>query len=91
MKIKEARQMAGLTQKQLSAKTGIPERSIQNWEAGVRKCPSYVERMVVNYLLSAYLTDALFDVVKTHAEHTESDEVKSYIEDTLIPFLNEYK
>ena len=46
-KIKEARIKHGLTQQQVSNITGVPFRSIQNWEAGVRKCPDYVEKMVV--------------------------------------------
>jgi DNA-binding transcriptional regulator YiaG len=36
-----------LTQKQVSEITGIPVRTIQNWEAGVRKCPDYVTNMAV--------------------------------------------
>ena len=50
MTIKEARQAAGLTQQQVSNLTGVPFRSIQNWEAGVRKCPNYVTKMVVDIL-----------------------------------------
>ena len=49
-KIKETRIKHGLTQKQVSELTGVPERSIQNWEAGVRKCPDYVEKMVVDII-----------------------------------------
>ena len=49
-KIKEARIKHGLTQKQVSDITGVPLRSIENWEAGVRKCPNYVEKMVVDIL-----------------------------------------
>lgn len=49
-KIREARIRHGLTQKQVSDITGVPLRSIENWEAGVRKCPNYVEKMVVDIL-----------------------------------------
>lgn len=91
MNIKEARQIAGLTQKQLSERTGVPERSIQNWEAGARKCPGYVERMIVGYITSAHIMEVLPDILKAHAEQSESAEVRSYIEDTLIPFINAYK
>lgn len=38
-KIKEARKEAGLTQQQMSDEMGIPKRTIENWERGVRKCP----------------------------------------------------
>jgi DNA-binding transcriptional regulator YiaG len=47
MNIKEARIKYNLTQKQVSELTGIPVRTIQNWEAGVRKCPDYVTKMAV--------------------------------------------
>lgn len=35
-KLKAARKAAGLTQKELSERTGISYRSIQSWEAGTR-------------------------------------------------------
>lgn len=46
-KIKEARKAAGLTQKQMADERGIPKRTIENWEAGVRSCPEWAERLVV--------------------------------------------
>jgi transcriptional regulator with XRE-family HTH domain len=49
-KIKTERIRHGLTQGQLSNLTGIPARTIQNWENGVRKCPDYVEKMVLEKL-----------------------------------------
>ena len=48
--IKEERLKLGLTQQQLSDLTGIPFRTIQNWEGGQRKCPEYVERLLLYYL-----------------------------------------
>lgn len=52
MTIKEARIAAGLTQKQMSDLFGIPLRTIESWEAEVRKPPEYVERLVVDKLIS---------------------------------------
>lgn len=49
-KIKEARSKLGLTQQQLAELTGIPFRSIQNWEGGQRSCPEYVERLLLEKL-----------------------------------------
>ena len=49
-KIKEERLKLGLTQQQLAELTGIPFRTIQNWEGGQRKCPEYVEKLLVFYL-----------------------------------------
>ena len=48
--IKEARIKHGLTIKQVSDLTGVPYRSLQNWEAGVRKCPDYVTKMIVTMI-----------------------------------------
>lgn len=50
MTIKEARLLAGLTQQQLSDLFEIPKRSIENWEAGDRKPPAYVEKLIVDKL-----------------------------------------
>ena len=36
-KIKHCRKLAGLTQKEMSARTGIPKRTIENWEQGKNK------------------------------------------------------
>lgn len=33
--------------------------------------------------------DYVIDTITTHAEHTESEDIKSYILDTLLPFLKE--
>ncbi|MBR1811347.1 MAG: helix-turn-helix transcriptional regulator [Clostridia bacterium] len=51
MTIREARIAAGLTQQEMSEKMEIPKRTIEDWEAGRRKCPSYVERLVINELV----------------------------------------
>lgn len=51
MTLKEARMKAGLTQQQMSDRLEIPKRSIENWENGSRKCPPYVERLIINELL----------------------------------------
>lgn len=48
--IKDKRIELGLTQAQLSKLTGIPLRTIENWEGGQRKCPPYVERLLLFYL-----------------------------------------
>ena len=52
MTILEARQEAGLTQKQVYELIGVPIRSLQNWESGVRICPKYVEDLLIEKLLS---------------------------------------
>ena len=52
MTILEARQEAGLTQKQVFELIGVPVRTLQNWEAGIRICPIYVENLLIEKLLS---------------------------------------
>ena len=49
-KIKEARLKYNLTQHQMSELTGVPFRTIQNWECGVRECPKYVRDLVIDKL-----------------------------------------
>lgn len=46
-RIKEARISADLTQDAMAERLGIPKRTIQDWEAGRRNPPEYVERLVV--------------------------------------------
>lgn len=46
-KIREARIAADLTQDAMAEKLGIPKRTIQDWEAGRRNPPDYVERLVI--------------------------------------------
>lgn len=48
--IKTARIEAGLTQKQLSEKYGIPLSSLKDWESGQHKCPSYVVKLLIDRL-----------------------------------------
>lgn len=50
--LKEERINAGLTQKEMSALLEIPMRTIGSWEDGSRKCPPYVERLVIKELRS---------------------------------------
>ena len=44
--IKKLRKEAGMTQKAFSDFFGIPVRTLQDWEAGVRTPPDYVVRLL---------------------------------------------
>lgn len=44
--IKELRESVRMNKTQFAEYLGIPYRSIQNWEAGVRQCPDYVIRLI---------------------------------------------
>lgn len=48
--LKKARAEAGLSQQKMADRTLIPKRSIENWEAGERTPPVYVQRFVLNEL-----------------------------------------
>ena len=42
MTFKELRQQSSMTQQQFSEYFGIPKRTIENWDMGIRKCPTYL-------------------------------------------------
>lgn len=50
MTIREIRTSFNLTQKQLSDLTGIPRRTIEDWESGRRNPPDWLPKMVQSYL-----------------------------------------
>ena len=51
MNIKEARQAAGLSQAKMAKLFEIPKRTIESWETGERKPPTYVEKLIVEKLM----------------------------------------
>ena len=94
-KIKEARIKHGLTQTQVSNITGVPFRSIQNWETGQRKCPDYVEKMVVDILDQKFgkpdhqmYLEELLEMLKTDLTWAYTAETKTYI-NNLIADISE--
>lgn len=42
MEFKDLRENSGMNKMQFSHFFGIPYRTIQNWELGLRQCPNYV-------------------------------------------------
>lgn len=44
---KSVRHETGLTQAQLAEKTGIPKRTIEQWEGGHREPPEWTQRLVL--------------------------------------------
>lgn len=46
LNIREIRGLTGLSQAKFGQKYGIPVRTIQDWEAGVRTPPTYVEALL---------------------------------------------
>ena len=45
-KIKMLREQTGLSRKDFSAHIGIPLRTIEDWEAGRRRPPEYIPRLI---------------------------------------------
>lgn len=53
MTIKEAREFARMSQQDVEDEFGIPKRSLQNWELGIRECPPYVEKWLKEKLIQS--------------------------------------
>lgn len=49
-KITELRESAGENRKEFSARTGIPVRTLEDWEAGRRTPPDYIPRLIAYQL-----------------------------------------
>ncbi|MGN0334627.1 MAG: helix-turn-helix domain-containing protein [Lachnospiraceae bacterium] len=49
-KIRKIREQAGLSRKDFSTHIGIPLRTIEDWEAGRRRPPEYIPRLIAYQL-----------------------------------------
>lgn len=47
MTIKEAREAKGISRAELSRALGIPKRTLENWDAGTRKPPDWLVKLIV--------------------------------------------
>ena len=95
-RIKDTRMKYGLTQKQVSDLTGVPHRSIQNWEGGQRKCPDYVTGMIVNIIEQKFghpdhqmFLEEFLGMLLSDLKHAKCEETKEYIEN-LISDISEH-
>ena len=50
MNIKEAREQSGLSRAEMSRLFEIPLRTLEDWEAGKRTPPPYVEKLIIEKL-----------------------------------------
>ncbi len=48
--IKELRESVNMNRKEFSEHTGIPVRTLEDWEAGRRKPPEYIPRLIAYQL-----------------------------------------
>ena len=80
MTFKEVLFRSGMTQKAFSYYFNIPYRTVQDWSAGVRKCPEYLLSLMAyklkkeGFIPFGYNADGTIcaeeaDVVKRHVEH----------------------
>lgn len=51
MTIEEARKKQGMSRREVADWLEIPYRTLQNWENGERKCPKYIEKLIVEKIL----------------------------------------
>ena len=49
-KIRKIREQTGLSRKDFSMRIGIPLRTIEDWEAGRRRPPEYIPRLIAYQL-----------------------------------------
>lgn len=56
-RLKSARAAAGLSQQAMTDKTLIPVRTLEDWEAGRRTPPEYVQRFVLRELGEVVLSN----------------------------------
>ena len=48
--IKDLRESTGMSRKEFSEHTGIPVRTLEDWEAGRRTPPEYIPRLIAYQL-----------------------------------------
>lgn len=49
-KIEEARRALGMSRAEMSRQFEIPVRTLEDWDAGARKCPVWAERLILEKL-----------------------------------------
>ncbi len=52
MTITEARKSCGMSRKAVAEWLEIPYRTLTNWENGARQCPPYMEKLIVEKILT---------------------------------------
>ena len=60
-RIRELRENIGLSRKEFSMRTGIPVRTLEDWEAGRRRPPEYIPRLIAYQLKYEELIQKLSD------------------------------
>lgn len=96
--IRYARMKHGLTQAQLANITGIPKRTIENWEGGQRKCPDYVAKMVTDLLDQKFsqpdhktILEEVLDMMEGDLKHLKTDEARNYVSNVISDIKDSLK
>ena len=76
--IKELRESTGMSRKEFSEHTGIPVRTLEDWEAARRTPPEYIPRLIAyqlkyEELVKDFVNRVEFDTVKTKEEKNDED------------------
>ena len=74
--IKELRESIGMSRKEFSEHTGIPVRTLEDWEAARRTPPEYIPRLIAyqlkyEELVKDFVNHVEFDTVKTKEKNDE--------------------
>lgn len=88
--IRYARMKHGLTQQQMADITGIPKRTIENWDGGQRKCPEYVANMVIGLLDQKFgqpdyktILKEILDMMERDLVHLKTHEARQYVTNVI--------
>lgn len=68
-RMKELRELSGLTQKEFSEKFRIPKRSLENWEYGKSDPSPYIPYMIATILAQEKTLEALKEAMKGDEEN----------------------
>ena len=88
--IKSERIRLGLTQKQLSEITGVPQRTIEDWEGGQRKSPPYVEKMILDKLHQMFdqpdyktILEEVLEMMESDLRSIKNADTKQYVKNVI--------
>ena len=69
-KIKELRESIGMSRKEFSEHTGIPIRTLEDWEAARRTPPEYIPRLIAYQLKYEELVGNSVDCAESDANNS---------------------
>jgi transcriptional regulator with XRE-family HTH domain len=76
MTFKELREQSGMNKKRFAEYFGIPYRTVQNWEAGVNKCPDYLLNLLEYKLKHEGLIRGVFGYARVATKEQVTEEQK---------------